>query len=61
MKGKYRFSGVIELKTALHIGGSNETSDIGSVDKSVVRYPVTREPYIPGSSLKGKLRTLLEL
>ena len=59
--GKYRISGVIELKTALHIGGGNDTSEIGSVDKSVVRDPVTREPYIPGSSLKGKLRTLLEL
>lgn len=59
--GKYRLSGLIELQTGLHIGGSNETSEIGSVDKSVIRDPLTREPYIPGSSLKGKLRALLEL
>ena len=33
---------------------------IGGADATVVRNPLTNEPYIPGSSLKGKMRSLLE-
>lgn len=58
--GKLLIEGEIECLTGLHIGGNRETSDIGGVDLLVIRDPVTREPYIPGSSLKGKLRSLLE-
>jgi CRISPR-associated protein Csm3 len=50
----------IECVTGLHIGAGKDTSEIGGVDSPVVRDPVTRLPYIPGSSLKGKLRSLLE-
>lgn len=45
----------------LHIGGTNTGMDIGGISAFVVREPVTNRPYIPGSSLKGKLRSLLEV
>ncbi|MBI5842851.1 MAG: type III-A CRISPR-associated RAMP protein Csm3 [Chloroflexi bacterium] len=50
----------IEAVTGLHIGGSDVKTEIGGVDKTVVRDPLTDRPYIPGSSLKGKMRSLLE-
>ncbi len=52
--------GKIECVTGLHIGGSKEKFQIGGLDNPVHRDPLTRLPYIPGSSLKGKLRMLLE-
>ena len=58
--GKIIISGSIKTLTGLHIGASKENMEIGGIDAPVVRDPLTREPYIPGSSLKGKLRTLLE-
>jgi len=59
--GKVIFRGVIKTLTGLHIGASKETLEIGGLDAPVVKHPVTNEPYIPGSSLKGKLRSLLEM
>ncbi len=50
----------IELLTGLHIGGAAAGLEIGGLDKPVIRNPRTNEPYIPGSSLKGKLRSLME-
>jgi CRISPR-associated protein Csm3 len=50
----------LELVTGLKIGGSNDTMRIGGVDNPIIRNPKTDMPYIPGSSLKGKLRSLLE-
>src|SRR3989338_2370675 len=58
--GKIIITGTLECLTGLHIGASKENMEIGAIDSPVVRDPITREPYIPGSSLKGKLRTLLE-
>ena len=58
--GKVIISGTLECLTGLHIGASRENMEIGAIDAPVVRDPMTREPYIPGSSLKGKLRALLE-
>ena len=52
--------GKIECITGLHIGGSKDKFEIGGVDNPVHRDPLSRVPYIPGSSLKGKLRMLLE-
>lgn len=52
--------GDIELLTGLHIGGGDLAMRIGGVDNAVVRNPRSNEPYIPGSSLKGKIRSLLE-
>jgi len=51
----------LELLTGLHIGAGDGEMHIGGVDNPVIRHPLTREPYIPGSSLKGKVRSLLEL
>lgn len=56
---KIKIAGTIELKTGLHIGGDDSFSAIGAIDSPVVRDPLTREPVIPGSSLKGKMRSLL--
>ena len=61
LKEKVIYEGVITVKTGLHIGGTNAAMNIGGPDKFVVRNPLTNIPYIPGSSLKGKLRSLLEL
>lgn len=49
----------LEVKTGMHIGGSNVFSAIGAVDSPVIRDPLSGRPIVPGSSLKGKLRTLL--
>lgn len=59
-RGKHFIKGEIVCKTGLHIGGSTEGFEIGGVDNPVIRDPLTERPYIPGSSLKGKLRHLLE-
>uniref|UniRef100_A0A7C3SNA1 CRISPR system Cms endoribonuclease Csm3 n=1 Tax=Dictyoglomus turgidum TaxID=513050 RepID=A0A7C3SNA1_9BACT len=56
----YEITGKIELLTGLHIGSGNTEMHIGGVDNLVVKHPYTNEPYIPGSSLKGKIRSLLE-
>lgn len=50
--------GVIILETGLHIGGSKSSLDIGGLDSPVIKTP-QGVPYIPGSSLKGKIRSLL--
>ncbi len=58
--GKVLVKGIIETKTGLHVGGSSTGLEIGGVDSVVIRDPVTNRPYIPGSSLKGSMRSLLE-
>jgi len=58
---KIFIKGTLELITGLHIGDSKETVDIGGVDSPVVRRKDNNQPYIPGSSLKGKMRSLLEI
>ncbi len=57
---KILIEGTIEAITGLHIGGANVGMSIGGADNTVVRNPITNEPYIPGSSLKGKMRSLIE-
>ncbi|MEW6141533.1 MAG: type III-A CRISPR-associated RAMP protein Csm3 [Chloroflexota bacterium] len=52
--------GIIKCKTGLHIGGTKDDIEIGGIDNPVIREPISKQPYIPGSSLKGKLRSLLE-
>lgn len=52
--------GQIELVSGLHIGSGNTEMHIGGTDNPVIKNPVTNQPYIPGSSLKGKMRSLLE-
>lgn len=58
--GRIFINASIEAVTGLHIGGSNTGLEIGGVDKAVLRNPFTDEPYIPGSSLRGKMRSQLE-
>lgn len=58
--GKFFITGTITAKTGLHIGGSNIGLEIGGADMVVIRDKVTNQPYIPGSSLKGSMRALLE-
>ncbi|MCP9469909.1 MAG: type III-A CRISPR-associated RAMP protein Csm3 [Nitrospira sp.] len=55
-----KMTGVLELMTGLHIGSGNTEMHIGGTDNPVIKHPKTQEPYIPGSSLKGKIRSLLE-
>ena len=59
MYGKILIRCDLEVRTGMHIGGSSAFSAIGAVDSPVVRDPYTGYPIVPGSSLKGKLRTLL--
>lgn len=54
-------NGTITLKSGLHIGAGDTEIKIGGTDNPVVKHPHTNEPYIPGSSLKGKIRSLLEM
>jgi len=54
-------TGRIILKSGLHIGAGDTEMHIGGTDNPVIRHPYTDEPYIPGSSLKGKVRSLLEM
>ncbi len=54
-------SGRIILKSGLHIGAGDTEMHIGGTDNPVVKHAHTNEPYIPGSSIKGKVRSLLEL
>jgi CRISPR-associated protein Csm3 len=58
--GRVFLSGHLVLKTGLHIGGAAATLSIGGVDNQVIRDPLTGRPYIPGSSLRGKMRSLSE-
>lgn len=59
MYAKIEIRGYIKLMTGMHIGGSSEFSAIGAVDSPVIRDARLNLPMIPGSSLKGKMRTLL--
>lgn len=58
--GKYIIKGKIILETGLRIGGQELGVNIGGIDNPIIRNPLTGEPYIPGSSVKGKMRSLME-
>lgn len=60
LHGHIIISGIISCTSGIFIGGADDTLQIGGIDKNVVRNPLTGEPYIPGSSLKGKLRSITE-
>ncbi len=55
-----KITGRIVLKSGLHIGAGDSEMRIGGTDNPVVKDPLSGQPYIPGSSLKGKIRSLLE-
>lgn len=54
-----KITGTIKVVTGLHIGAGDSEMHIGGTDNPVVKNPLNGEPYIPGSSLKGKMRSLL--
>lgn len=56
----YAISGQIRLLSGLHIGAGKDTVEIGGLDQPIIKNPLNQQPYIPGSSLKGKMRSLLE-
>lgn len=56
---KIQITGTIELITGMHIGGNSGFSAIGAVDSPIIKDVRTNNPMIPGSSLKGKMRSLL--
>ena len=59
MYAKIQITGEIEVKTGMHIGGSAAFAAIGAVDSPIIKDVRTNLPIIPGSTLKGKMRTLL--
>lgn len=60
LSGYKKITGTLKCDTGLHIGGSAEQIEIGGVDLPIIKHPITGEPFIPGSSLKGKMRSQLE-
>lgn len=58
LTAKIIIRGRIQAVTGLHIGGSKSSLDIGGVDLNIIKTP-HGVPFIPGSSLKGKLRSML--
>lgn len=61
LQKKILIQGQMELLTGLRVGDSKDNVDIGGVDLPVVRRKDNNQPYIPGSSIKGKIRSLLEV
>ncbi len=57
---QYAIRGTIELKSGTRIGGSEDVLQIGATDLTCIKDPVSGRPYIPGSSLKGRMRAELE-
>lgn len=54
------FDGTIDCLTGIAIRGMENDLGIGGADSEVIKNPLTGEPYLPGSSLKGKMRSQLE-
>jgi CRISPR-associated protein Csm3 len=57
--GKLILEGELQCETGLHIGAGKGSLEIGGSDNPVVK-DALGHPYIPGSSLRGKIRSLLE-
>lgn len=53
--------GKVRLITGLHVGAGKDSIEIGGLDLPVMKNPRTKAPYIPGSSIKGKMRSMLEV
>lgn len=60
LKKILEITGTILLESGLHIGAGKDRVEIGGLDNPIIRNPLSNAPYIPGSSLKGKMRSLLE-
>ena len=55
--GYHEITGVIHCLSGLRVGGSDELLQIGGTDLTCIKHPVTLKAYIPGSSIKGKMRS----
>jgi len=60
LENKIKVTTTMKLLSGIHIGDSKENAEIGGIDSPVVRRKDNKQPYIPGSSIKGKIRCLLE-
>ncbi len=60
LHGRVIITGNIKAVTGLHVGGAAGALEIGGVDSPVIRNPLNNQPYIPGSSVRGKMRSLTE-
>ena len=58
--GYKHIRGTLTCESGLRIGGSKESIEVGGMENPIIRHPITQLPYVPGSSLKGKMRSLLE-
>jgi len=56
----YIISGIITLRSGTRIGGADDELTIGGVDLTCIKDPASQRPYLPGSSLKGRMRAQLE-
>jgi CRISPR-associated protein Csm3 len=56
----HTLTATLTVVTGLRVGGSQETLEISGLDNPIVRNPANAEPYIPGSSIKGRMRSLAE-
>ena len=61
LKSIETITGTIRILTGLHVGGNKDNIEIGGMDQPIIKNPLNGEPYIPGSSIKGKMRSLIEL
>jgi CRISPR-associated protein Csm3 len=57
--GKLILEGEMHCETGLHIGAGKGSLEIGGADNPVVKDSHGR-PYVPGSTLRGRIRALLE-
>jgi CRISPR-associated protein Csm3 len=60
MIGRVRLEAGLRVLTGLHIGAGKDAIEIGGIDNPIIKHPHTGEPFVPGSSLKGRARYLLE-
>lgn len=54
-------TGALRVVSGLHIGAGRDVIEIGGLDQPIIKHPITSAPYVPGSSIKGKMRSLLEV
>lgn len=57
LKSTHRIEAVVRSVSGLRIGAQDTRLEIGTTDNTVLRNPLSGQPFIPGSSLKGKLRS----
>lgn len=59
-KGTKKITGVIHLLSGTRVGGSDELLRSGAEDLTAIKDPITTDPYLPGSTIKGRLRSEME-